>query len=67
MAQGALQEVETAIMHCQRSIERVRAEIERRRRVGHDFAHAEERLRTIEQILRAHEADRNRLADEGGP
>jgi len=67
MARGALQEVEQAITHCRRSIERVRAEIDRRRQVGHDYAHAEERLRTIKQILRAHEADRDRLADEPEP
>ena len=45
----------------------MRGEIERRQRAGHDAAQAEQRLRTIQQILRAHEADRDRLRAESGP
>lgn len=56
-----MQEAEDAIKHCRRSIERLRAEIERRQRVGHECADAENRLWTIRQILRAHEAGRDRL------
>ena len=61
MARGAWHEAEEAIDHCRRSIERLRAEIERRQRAGYNTMHAEDRLRTMQLILRAHEADRDRL------
>jgi hypothetical protein len=61
MRSPELLEAEQAIMQCRRTIDRIRAEVERRRGVGHDFRDAQKRLQTIEQILHAHEVNRARL------
>jgi DNA repair exonuclease SbcCD ATPase subunit len=55
-------EAEEAIKHCRRQIERVRAEVERLQQAGQDATRAQERLRTLQQILVEHEANRDRLA-----
>jgi len=64
MKSNPAEEAEEAIGHCRRSIERLQAEIERRRSVGHDITDAQRRLQTIQQILRAHEDERDRLTTE---
>ena len=58
MMQG---EAAEAVKHCRRQIERLRAEVERLQQTGHDPTRAQERLRTLQQILVEHEANRDRL------
>ena len=54
-------EAEGAIKHCRRQIEWVRAEVGRLQRTGQDATRARELLRTLQQILVEHEANRDRL------
>jgi hypothetical protein len=62
MSATELQTAELAILHCRKQINRIQAELERRRRGGHDIRDAYRLLMTIQQILREHEAHRNRVA-----
>jgi len=55
-------EAEEAIKHCRRQIERVGAEVERLQRMGQDATRAQTLLRTLQQVLAEHEANRDRLA-----
>jgi hypothetical protein len=58
---NASQRIEKAISHCNRHVERTRAEVERRERQGMDATHARGMLRTFEQLRAEHEAERARL------
>ncbi len=64
LMRSELAEAEQAIKRCRRHIERVRAELERRLRAGHDHTQAQSLLMTLQQILNEHEANRDRLAAE---
>lgn len=64
MAPRALKEAERAIEHCRRHIERIRADVERRQRVGYYSGDEQNRLRMLQQVLREHEANRDRLKNE---
>src|SRR4051812_8243255 len=48
-----------AIEHCQRHIERARAEIARREALGHDAEPHRKRVKTLEALRAVHEAARN--------
>lgn len=48
-----------AIEHCQRHIERTRAEIQRREALGHDAERHRKHLKTLEALLALHKAARN--------
>jgi hypothetical protein len=48
-----------AIEHCQRQIERLRAEIARREALGHYTEPQHRRLKTLEALRKVHEAARN--------
>ena len=54
-------EAEQAIKHCRRQIERVRADVERLQRAGHDATRTQALLTTLQQVLAEHEANRDRL------
>ena len=54
-------DVERAIQHCQRHIERNRAELERREGSGQDVTRLRERLKTLQMLRAEHEAERARL------
>jgi len=55
-------EAEEAIRHCRRQIERVGADVERLQRTGQDATRAQALLKTLQQVLAEHEANRDRLA-----
>ncbi len=48
-----------AIEHCRRHIERTRAEIERREKLGHDAEPHRKHLKTLEALLAVHRAARD--------
>ncbi len=48
-----------AIEHCRRHIERTRAEIERREKLGHDAEPPRKHLKTLEALLAVHRAARD--------
>jgi hypothetical protein len=54
-------DVEKAIAHCERHIERARAWVERRERCGMDAAPARTRLTTFKQLQALHEHERTRI------
>ncbi len=45
-----------AIEHCRRHIERTRAEVERREKLGHDAEQHRKHLKTLEALLAVHQA-----------
>jgi hypothetical protein len=51
-----------AIEHCKRHIERTRAEIERREKLGHNAEPHRNYLKTLEALLAVHEAARDDAA-----
>jgi len=53
-------EADRAIEHCEKHIARLRAEIERRRDLGHNTEQYERRLKTLEVLRAVHAADRDR-------
>jgi hypothetical protein len=59
-----LAEAEQAIKHCQRQINRLRAEVERRQHIGRRHTQAQNLLTTLQHILNEHEANRYRLVVE---
>ena len=64
MKSKAVHEAERAIEHCRGHIDRVRRDIERRERIGHYTADARTRLQILEQALREHAANLDRLTAE---
>ena len=64
MRQNEFQRIEKAIHHCQRHVERARAEVERRERRGMDAGHARGMMRTFQQLQAEHESERNRLLQQ---
>jgi len=60
MKHTEFQEIEGAIAHCRRHVERAQAEVERRERRGMDATHARNLLRTFQQLRAEHEAEKRR-------
>jgi hypothetical protein len=54
-------ELDQAVEHCRRHIERNRSELQRREKIGHDTSQVATRLKTLEALKAVHEADRDRL------
>ncbi len=50
-----------AVEHCERQIERQRAELQKREVAGRDTTEARKRLRTLEVLRAAHEEERKRF------
>ncbi len=59
-------ELDQAVEHCTRHIERNRAELEKRESAGRDTTQVRNRLRTLETLRATHEAERRRLRSEHG-
>jgi hypothetical protein len=59
-------ELDQAVEHCKRHIERNRAELERRQKGGYDTSEVATRLKTLEAVKAVHEADRERLQSGRG-
>jgi len=66
MRQTEFQRIEKAIHHCQRHVERARAEVERRERHGMDAGHARSMMRTFQQLQAEYVSERDRLLRERG-
>ncbi len=50
-----------AVEHCERQMERQRAELQKREIVGRDTTEVRKRLRTLEAVRTAHEDERKRF------
>ncbi len=59
-----LREAEEAIKHCRQRVDRHRAEVEKRERVGHDASQARSLLSTFQRLQAEHEAHRDRVLAE---
>jgi hypothetical protein len=66
MRQTEFQRIEKAIHHCQRHVERARAEVERRERRGMDAGHARSMMTTFVRLRAEYASERNRLREERG-
>jgi hypothetical protein len=73
MRQTEFQRIDKAVHHCERHVERARAEVERRERRGMDAGHARSMMRTFQQLQAEYASERERLLQErssqaiGGP
>jgi hypothetical protein len=61
MRQTEFQRIDKAVQHCQRHVERARAEMERRERRGMDTGHARNMMRTFQQLQAEYESERDRM------